>query len=116
MERRVPGVPGSASNPVDIDAPSVGSAPGPPNQGDHLCFVCGYLHPILWQCPEMSSIIKLRIAMDALKYITDISPMQLAARRQFLMSKIWDLQAPGQASLQPPNLEDHPRAEPPKMD
>ena len=50
----------------------------------------------------MSSIIKLRIAMDALKYITDISPMQLAARRQFLLTRIRDLHA--QASLQPPNV------------
>ena len=95
-------VPGSASNPMDVDAPSVGPATVGPNQDDHLCFVCGYLHPILWQCPEMSSIIKLRIAMDALKYITDISPMQLAARRQFLLTRIRDLHA--RASLQPPNV------------
>ncbi|KAK4228750.1 putative Chromodomain-helicase-DNA-binding protein [Podospora fimiseda] len=36
-------------------------------QQPEFCFCCSFSHPSFWECPEMSSMPKLRIALDTLR-------------------------------------------------
>jgi hypothetical protein len=66
--------------------------------GAHLCFVCGFLHPLEWQCPEMSSVVKLRLALDRLKSDVTQPATQVAVKRQFLLARLRELTLLGQFS------------------
>ncbi|KAH8881584.1 hypothetical protein GQ53DRAFT_735069 [Thozetella sp. PMI_491] len=64
---------------------------GMSNGTGHICFVCGFLHPINWACPEMCSVVRLRIALDNLREATNISEGQRRIRKEFLHTRLRDL-------------------------
>jgi hypothetical protein len=56
-----------------------------------LCFVCEFMHPPQWECPEMRSEVKLRLALDRLRQgvgIEGLGPQAVEARRAFLGEKL----------------------------
>ncbi|KAK3301332.1 uncharacterized protein B0H64DRAFT_438415 [Chaetomium fimeti] len=60
------------------------------------CFVCHFMHPETWECPEMRSEVQLRLAMDRLKQararaggaVGGAGGAVLAKRWAFLMGKL----------------------------
>ncbi|KAK4241599.1 PHD/FYVE-zinc-finger like domain-containing protein [Achaetomium macrosporum] len=56
-----------------------------------LCFVCEFRHPPQWECPEMRTEVKLRLALDRLRQgvgTEGLSPAAVEARRAFLEEKL----------------------------
>ncbi|KAK4452365.1 PHD/FYVE-zinc-finger like domain-containing protein [Podospora aff. communis PSN243] len=52
------------------------------------CLVCGFLHPTSWDCPEMGSEIKIRIAIDRLSRLPNQDPNTILQKKLFLMEKL----------------------------
>jgi hypothetical protein len=46
------------------------------------------MHPAIWECPEMRSEVKLRLAIDRLRSLPHQTAELLAERRQFLSLKL----------------------------
>jgi chromodomain-helicase-DNA-binding protein 4 len=58
------------------------------------CIVCSFLHPAVWECPEMKSEVKLRLALDKLRGVTNQDVQILRDKKAFLVEKILKVQAP----------------------
>jgi hypothetical protein len=67
------------------------------------CLVCGFLHPLAWECPEMGIEIRLRLALDKLRTTPSKNPDELAVKRAFLTQKLVRLQEKEQAAAQQTN-------------
>ncbi|KAK4190665.1 putative Chromodomain-helicase-DNA-binding protein [Podospora australis] len=64
------------------------------------CLVCTYIHPEGWDCPESTSMAKIRIALDKVKRDPSISPPERSRRQQLLWLKLQRLHTPDQPPLQ----------------
>ncbi|CCC12513.1 unnamed protein product [Sordaria macrospora k-hell] len=62
--------------------------PVPPNVPHTSCFVCGFVHPPTWMCPEMSQEVPLRLALDNLRFIPHQTPERLEVKRKFLLEML----------------------------
>ncbi|KAK4114006.1 hypothetical protein N656DRAFT_611577 [Canariomyces notabilis] len=75
-----------------LSSPPPGLAdPVPPRRPapfNNVCLVCEYSHPSDWECPEMSSQIHLRLAMDRLRSRPRASAEELMQGWLFLQAKL----------------------------
>ncbi|KAK1775267.1 chromodomain-helicase [Copromyces sp. CBS 386.78] len=62
--------------------------PVPPNVPHTSCFVCGFVHPPTWMCPEMSQEVPLRLALDNLRFIPHQTPERMEVKRKFLLEML----------------------------
>ncbi|KAK0728444.1 PHD/FYVE-zinc-finger like domain-containing protein [Lasiosphaeria miniovina] len=67
---------------------------------DGVCLVCGFKHPVSWECPEMSQELHLRLALDRLRTTPHLTAHDMGFMRAFLMEKLrvlkqqWQQQQP----------------------
>lgn len=62
--------------------------PVPPGVPHTSCFVCGFVHPPTWMCPEMSQEVPLRLALDNLRLIPHQTPERMEIKRKFLLEML----------------------------
>ncbi|KAK5658551.1 hypothetical protein OQA88_1944 [Cercophora sp. LCS_1] len=61
------------------------------------CLVCGFLHPIRWECPEMANEVNIRLALDRLRSAPGKTQLEYQTKRQFLLEKLVKAQCKVQA-------------------
>ncbi|KAK1754807.1 chromodomain-helicase [Echria macrotheca] len=55
------------------------------------CIVCGFLHPVTWDCPEMSIESRVRLALDKLRTTPAKDPQRVSLQKAWLTGKLAQL-------------------------